>query len=83
MDKNNSKWIIGQNITTRSIELLEYLEVLFFCELGLGKSLLNISPKAQVRKKLVNLDFIKIRKLCTSKFTLRIIKTQDGIKKKA
>lgn len=50
--KMNSKCTTDPNVRTKSIKALEENTGVNFCDLALGKASLNISSKAQARKKI-------------------------------
>lgn len=66
--KMNSKWTINLNIKLKTIKLSEENIAEYLCDLGFGNNFLDLTLKARFRKeKSDKLDFINIKKFCSSK----------------
>ena len=57
----NSKWIKDPNVRGKSIKVLEGNIDVKLHDLGLGSGFLAMTPKAQAKKKIDKMDFIKIK----------------------
>ena len=68
---------MDQRHKAKSIKLSERKIGLYLHNLGLGNGFLNMTPKAQATKeKADKLDYIKTKNICTSKDTIKRVKTQ-------
>ena len=78
--KINSKWIRDLNMRATVIKLLEENIGINLHDLGLGNDFLDITPKAQMikDKKRDKLPFIKVKKSCASKGTIKKVKRQPA-----
>lgn len=65
--KINSKWIININVKRKTIKLIEYniRENPDYC--GYSKDILDMTPKAQTLKEIIDVYFIKIKNFCSAK----------------
>lgn len=60
--KINSKWITDPKARAKTRNLLEKKTLgIILCDFGLGNVFLNLTPKAQMIKKIGKLNFIKIK----------------------
>ena len=77
--KINSKWIIGLNVGTKTVKLLEE-NIGIHLDFGLGNDFLDTTPKAQANKQKINkIYLIKIKNFCASKDTIKKVKRQNAV----
>ena len=75
--KNKSKWIEDLNIRPETRKLLEEYTGSKLPDISLGDEFLDLTPKAKATKtKTHNLEYIKLKSICSANDTINKIKRQ-------